>query len=338
MDNAQSHVVFSIIVPAYNAATHIRQCIESVLRQTFENFELLITDDGSFDATAEICDSYTSDKRVHVFHQKNGGHTSARNCGLKMSRGKYVLFLDSDDWLVENTLELCCSEIQKNDSDIIAFGLRAEGSAGAIRNNAPSGFYDLKDKNNVIFPKLLMSENGDFAVVKSLSAKVFRRDVIYDSQMCLSPEIRIGEDGAAFVGAMLRAHTLSVLPEALYCCHISDASISKTPDRDALKRVKLLTAYYAKLAGSANADFQPQVYRAVVAQLFTALEFVFRSGGSFAFVKQELKAAMADKIVGDAVERACFNRKALKMRFKHFCIRHPEILWVIRLREKRKRE
>lgn len=93
----------SIIVPVYNAEKYLHRCIESILAQTFKDFELLLIDDGSKDNSGYICDDYAQkDERVRVWHKENGGVSSARNVGLDNARGEWVTFADSDDWLESN--------------------------------------------------------------------------------------------------------------------------------------------------------------------------------------------------------------------------------------------
>ena len=91
----------SCIIPVYNTEKYLPRCIESVLAQTFVDWEMLLIDDGSTDASGSICDEYAaSDSRIRVFHKENGGVSSARNVGLDNMRGEWVTFVDSDDWLV----------------------------------------------------------------------------------------------------------------------------------------------------------------------------------------------------------------------------------------------
>ena len=103
--------IISIIVPVYNVEHYLRQCVDSILVQTFRDFELILVDDGSPDACPAICDEYAAtDKRVHVIHQQNGGLSAARNTALDWmfanSQTKYVTFIDSDDWVSENYIEV----------------------------------------------------------------------------------------------------------------------------------------------------------------------------------------------------------------------------------------
>lgn len=99
-------VYFSVIVPVYNVQQYLEQCIESVLRQSYTNYEIILVDDGSTDGSTEICDRYvTNYPFVKVIHQENGGISAARNTGLDCATGKYVLFLDSDDFISSNALQ-----------------------------------------------------------------------------------------------------------------------------------------------------------------------------------------------------------------------------------------
>lgn len=100
-----SNIVVSIIVPVYNAEKYLSRCIDSILAQCFTDIELLLIDDGSKDGSGKICDEYAEkDKRVKVFHKVNGGVSSARNLGLDESEGKYITFVDADDYLLPETI------------------------------------------------------------------------------------------------------------------------------------------------------------------------------------------------------------------------------------------
>ena len=96
---------FSVIVPVYNCETYLRECIDSVINQTFSDWELILIDDGSSDASGEICDKYGAlDERIVVIHKSNGGEFSARKAGIDAARGKYVIGLDGDDYFLNHHL------------------------------------------------------------------------------------------------------------------------------------------------------------------------------------------------------------------------------------------
>lgn len=114
-------IKFSIIVPVYNVKPYLRQCIESVLQQTYRNFELIMVDDGSTDGSGEICDEYAKEEtRICVIHQENGGLSRARNTGMKLANGDFIVFLDSDDyWQRTDALSMMHEEINGYHPDVL---------------------------------------------------------------------------------------------------------------------------------------------------------------------------------------------------------------------------
>ena len=121
-DIMENSGLISVIIPVYNVEKYLRECIDSVLAQTYRNFEIILVDDGSTDSSGAICDEYAErDERIHVFHKENGGLSSARNFGFTESLGKYVYFLDSDDLISADTLESVLTSSAENNSDVVFF-------------------------------------------------------------------------------------------------------------------------------------------------------------------------------------------------------------------------
>ncbi len=111
--------LISVIVPIYNVEDYLKQCINSLLKQTYTNLEILLIDDGSMDSSSEICDEYSvKDKRIKVFHQKNKGLSGARNTGIENMRGRYVTFVDSDDYVSEDYIKELYRILQETEADI----------------------------------------------------------------------------------------------------------------------------------------------------------------------------------------------------------------------------
>lgn len=112
-------MMISIVLPVYNAEKYIDRCIESVINQSYVDYELLIIDDGSTDSTRDICLKYTyNDERIRYFYQKNKGPSAARNQALKLSKGNYIVFIDSDDYYEKNYLTVLLDLLERNDADI----------------------------------------------------------------------------------------------------------------------------------------------------------------------------------------------------------------------------
>lgn len=117
-----SNIVVSVIVPVYNVEKYLEKCIKSVLEQTHQNFELILVDDGSPDKSGKICDRYAaSDSRISVIHKENGGLSSARNAGIDVATGDYLLFLDSDDFINIHTLEISVRNCIENNCEVCIF-------------------------------------------------------------------------------------------------------------------------------------------------------------------------------------------------------------------------
>ena len=112
----------SVIVPVYKVEKYLNRCVNSILNQTYKDLEVILVDDGSPDSCPEICDGYAQkDKRVKVIHKENGGQGSARNSGLDVARGEYILFVDSDDYIAKNLIEITLQKAERFDADMVIF-------------------------------------------------------------------------------------------------------------------------------------------------------------------------------------------------------------------------
>ena len=116
--------IISIIVPVYNVEKYVKKCLDSILAQTLNNIEIIVVDDGSTDSSGTICDEYVKlDNRIHVYHKTNGGLSSARNYGIEKSTGRYLGFVDSDDYIEPDMYEVLLNNLQKYDADMSLCGL-----------------------------------------------------------------------------------------------------------------------------------------------------------------------------------------------------------------------
>lgn len=121
----------SVIIPIFKAEEHLRSCIDSIRRQTFEDWELILIDDGSPDNSGAICNEYAkSDNRINVYHIENGGPSHARNIGIEKAKGEYIAFVDADDYLSSDTLEYYYEAITRHHADIVKAGYYEEWKNG----------------------------------------------------------------------------------------------------------------------------------------------------------------------------------------------------------------
>ena len=153
--------LFSIIVPIYNVDRYLRECLNSVLNQNIDNFEVVLVDDGSPDTSPTICDEYAAkDSRFKVIHKHNEGLVRARQDGVNLASGDYVICLDSDDWLHQNNLKILSNIIKSFKPDIICTGYYKFDGKNNIKFPFPfkEGYYDRQAIEKEIFPLLIESK------------------------------------------------------------------------------------------------------------------------------------------------------------------------------------
>ena len=130
--------LISVIVPIYGVEKYLPECIESVTRQTYDNLQIILVDDGSRDGCGAICDRYArTDNRIVVVHQENGGAAAARNAGLRLAQGDYISFLDGDDYLEPDAYENMLAAMEEHGADIVHGGFRYVYVDGAVIHEGP---------------------------------------------------------------------------------------------------------------------------------------------------------------------------------------------------------
>ena len=205
----QNHPQISIIMPVYNSEQFVAGSIESVLAQQFTSWELIIIDDGSTDNSGQICDSFSlKDSRVKVFHINNGGVSNARNYGIQQANGEYIQFLDSDDYLVPETLQTAYT--QKGDSDLLIWGYerfprKVIKCADSVRH------YMNHEEFAEAF--LLLMENNLFAIPWN---KLYRRGLIIENNVCFQKGLSLGEDHLFNLAYLKVCTKIKVIPEILH--------------------------------------------------------------------------------------------------------------------------
>lgn len=207
--------MFSIIVPIYNTRCYLEDCVQSVIDQTFPDWELVLVDDGSTDGSGKIADLLAAqDSRIRVVHQNNKGQFFARQTGIRLAHGEYLLFLDSDDRFVPDALSLVHALLERENWDLALFLGRAFGSGieqdeplGVL--NAPEGRIELRSIQRIV----ASSER-----LNSMCFKVFRKSLFLDDKtdyQCLC-DVRHGEDKAMLLHPLTRARNCYYMPRVLY--------------------------------------------------------------------------------------------------------------------------
>ena len=212
--------MLTIIVPIYKIEEFLPQCIDSILVQTYSDYELILVDDGSPDLCPAICDKYAKkDSRIKVIHKANGGLVSARKAGLQVASGKFIGYVDGDDWVEPDFFEKLMRKAVDNDVDIVSAGFIKDMGDNCTNklNSLACGYYSKTDIEKIIIPQMMFNdylfEPGLFTYVWN---KVFKREVLFEPQMNVPNSISLGEDAACLYPAIIKARSLYITDECLY--------------------------------------------------------------------------------------------------------------------------
>ncbi|MBQ1373191.1 glycosyltransferase family 2 protein [Candidatus Saccharibacteria bacterium] len=194
--------IISVIIPVYNVEKYVGKCLDSVVRQKYENLDIVIIDDGATDGSGAICDEFAKkDKRVRVFHKENGGLSDARDFGIKKAKGEIIAFVDSDDFISEDYVSAMYDEMVKKNADVVV-----------------CGYNMMKPKREAI--------SGEEATVKLLTEqenvdmvawnKLYKKSLFIDNNIWF-PKAKKYEDTLTTYKILSKAEKVAYLDEALYC-------------------------------------------------------------------------------------------------------------------------
>ena len=285
--------MISVIVPVYNVEKYLRRCVDSILGQTYSDFELLLVDDGSPDGCPQICDEYAArDSRVRVIHKPNGGLISARNAGILAARGDYVCIVDGDDRALGNMLQFIRDTVSKSPEppDMVLFGAYSEYSdhTEEIRNEVPEGYYDRERLEKEVFPYLLTdSRSGIQAGVIQAHTwdKAFRRELLA-AHYTRDERIRVFTDVPMTYECLLHCRNAYICNEPLYMYNKTNEDSIRARSRENLltQSFRYLIAYMREHMGglAPSVDRQLNEYAAML---------IIRTGKGYARTEPSLRKA-----------------------------------------------
>ncbi len=236
--------IISVIIPCYKVEKFLPKCLDSIVGQTYKNLQIIIVDDGSPDACGQIIDEYAAiDSRIEVIHKKNEGLCAARNDGLRLARGKWVAFVDSDDWCELNMYEEVMKIAKRDDSDIIIFDLFRNIGTNQKRVKAFNQEFVTEDRN-------IIKQLQESALHISFAPyggkwrqgfpwdKVFKRELIEENNLRYPIGIKADEDVIFCIQAFHFSKKVSYASIPLYHYRLNNNSIGYkfTPDRERIDK------------------------------------------------------------------------------------------------------
>ncbi|MBO5091601.1 MAG: glycosyltransferase [Clostridia bacterium] len=272
--------LISIIVPVYKVEKYLSECIDSILAQTYENFELVLVDDGSPDNSGKICDEYASrDKRIKVIHKGNAGVSSARNTGLDNANGDYITFIDSDDFVDKRYLEVLYNSLKQNDSDIsiCKFSAYKNGNYIASLEKFPKSItVDFLDNRFVNY----LSQYFNFKknIMGSCWRTLYKRELI--GHYRLNQNLKICEDLLFLITLMCEAKKLSFSNEVLYFYRSNESSAIRSYKENYLENNIFLDKELIMLLSNKSKRIEKILknYRGFLCYLVLTNEMLHKSG------------------------------------------------------------
>ena len=228
----EASLKFSILVPVYKVEKYIAECIDSVLAQTYPNFELILVDDGSPDKSGAICEEYAArDERIRVIHKENGGLMSARRCGIANAAGDYYVFLDSDDYIATNTLDILAKNIVNFNADCIIYGIEwlKPGGTEHIRCHEAYCGRLIADKAEAL--NIILNDSS----YNSLCRKCVKRSCFDGRDFSPYFHISSGEDRLQSLEILENAGSFLFIRDQLYFYRVNSGSITHTINYDGYK-------------------------------------------------------------------------------------------------------
>ena len=220
---------FSVIVPIYKVEEYLPTCIESVLGQSFSDFELILVDDGSPDQCPAMCDTYAEkDTRIKVIHKPNGGLVSARQAGIKAASGEYVFNLDADDRIESDALACAYSRITDTGCEIVSFAyrwLRNDETLKITDDGLDEGLYTGENYDKQIYPRILMDKKMEH-LSWFVTGKAVKRELMTPIQLNVSETVSLGEDLCGVIPYYLQAKSVYVSKKAAYLYTVRSNSMS----------------------------------------------------------------------------------------------------------------
>ena len=257
---------YSIITPCYNVEQYLPHCVESILKQNMQDWELLLINDGSSDKTGQICDKYAQkDGRIRVFHKGNGGVSRARNLGLEEAKGEWIVFIDSDDWFTDDAFDIFDTCIERSFADRLIFNRYnyKEGKISAPVQLSPQRLVRRgEEKKNflidMLFPYYDRKKNGVVTGgIRGVNCSLYRKSLIDKYHIRFEEDVKIAEDAMFNYDVMFQAHEVEMQNMMVGYYRINETSVMHrfTPDVDDINN-KTIQGFNKRLSYLLESDYE----------------------------------------------------------------------------------
>lgn len=322
----------SIIIPVYKVEPYICQCIDSILNQSFKNFELILVNDGSPDNCGRICEEYAQiDKRIKVIHQENQGLTAACITGINNATGQYIGFVDSDDWIDHDMYEKMINKLLEYKVDIVCCDLTQEYGNRKVCSPISniSGYFNREELEMDIIP-ILVNDGSFFgkAIRNNRVTKIFKADLIRNNLIYYTKEIVYGEDYQLVFPCILDAKGIYIF-ENYYPYHyrLNNSSLTRTYVDDMWEKYLKLNRHIESISESKKVyDFKSQVLKELLYFAIMSIDNEFFKGNNHNY-REKIK------VIKNIIENERLRNSLKEVDLQVY---HPKVKFIVWLMKKRK--
>ncbi len=312
--------LITIIIPIYNVEKYLRECLDSVINQTYKKLQIILIDDGSNDNSGKICDEYKEkDNRIEVMHKANGGVSSARNAGLKIAKGDYITFVDGDDYLDKDYCEKLLRKLKENDVECVICGYNRlyEKNLEVVTKGE-----NLRITNKEFLDNILNVQGG----AGIACAKLWKKNAVINIKF--NEEIKIAEDSLFGIQAAKNVNNVYILNEALYNYRFNKNSAVRRYNKDfaniCLKSMKAAKEYIEK--EYANDESVIKKFNNYIAYhiLLISVNYCFNKENSLNWIEQirSLKEVVSIPEYKEGVKKSNYEGLSLTRKITLFTIKH----------------
>ncbi len=305
----------SVIIPVYNAEEYLDKCIKSVISQTYKNLEIILINDGSTDGSLELCNFYAlSESNVKVLSQQNAGASSARNLGLAHSTGDYIVFVDSDDWIMPAYVESLYFNLVNYSADMVIIDYFIEENTKLLysKKKGSINIYTNKETLNHIF------DTDKF--LGYIWNKIFQARIIKNSNMMFNTELKVWEDLLFCCQYISRIEKIVYIQKPLYVYKLRNDSLTKSTCYEVQKSLLKSVEKIMELSKNSSSEFSKQTSKAYANACIDRILMEFRN--------REYTANSIQEKLSSA--RPYLGYLSVKNRMKYLCIKTmPKTLFIL---------
>lgn len=315
----------SIIVPVYNAEKYLDRCVESIIKQTEEDIEILLIDDDSTDLSGRMCEEWAKkDSRIRVFHIENIGVSNARNQGIKYSNSPYIMFVDSDDWISEDMVETLIERIEDSDSQAVFCNYITVKNGKELHCE---NVLEYKIYQNENVSEIIKNMFGGGKYYSSIWRGIYRKDVIQSNNI-LFRDLKFAEDLLFNLEYLMNCKKVQIIDDEMYYYRVNDTSALQSLKNDVNEIEKVPHAIYSLLNNYNKLDtFNNEIQE----EIALTVSRVFAIENRYLEFKKnisKLKFAEKDKLISNG-----FKSKITGMYFEKKWIKLYNYLWFIKIKK-----